>query len=380
MTYWQRTCVPSIIKDELTEFDLAIDRSLQHILGTPVFGADRETVHLPLSMGGLGIPIASISSEAAFVASVGASWGLQPNTEIRNGFNEARLKLINSGSAVPVLPAKPNDVNTPLLTELKEFSQNKFMLAINRKIREEIGASANVKKEIIMKGRSCKGASYWLTTPPNIHFNTVIEASVFRALLKYSIGLPLLNGSHRCPDCGMNQDNYGHHALSCKVASGSIDKHNSIVDGIFRRLKKAHITCSSEAFNPMKDNRERPGDIYMPAFDVYGDAFFDVSVISICADSYFSRAAKGQLEGSKIRYDLKMKKYPDLGPRFKPLVVESTGGWHTYSFEYLKTLAEHIASKTNKSAKDALNELLTTAAFCLQRHQGTMLVRRCFGL
>lgn len=380
MTYWQRTCAPAIIKDELIEFDMAIDRSLHHILGTPIFGADRRTVHLPLSMGGLGIPIASISSEAAFVASVGASWDLQPNTEIRGGFNEARLNLINNGTLVPDLSTKSNNVDTPLLTKSKEFSQKKFMLVINGKIREEIGAAANVKKEIIMKGRSCKGANYWLTTPPNNHRKTVIDGSAFRALLKYSIGLPLLNGSHRCPDCGKIQDNYGHHALSCRVASGSIDKHNSIVDNIFRRLKKAHITCSSEAYNPMKDNRERPGDIYMPAFDVYGDAFFDVSVISICAESYFTRAAKGQLEGSKIRYDAKMKKYPDLGYRFKPLVIESTGGWHMYSFDYLKTLAEHIATKSNMIAKDVLNELLTTVSCCLQRHQGTMLVRRCLGL
>ena len=362
------------------DFDQAIDRALHHILGTPIFGQDRLTVHLPLSMGGLGIPIASVSSDAAFVASVGASWDLQPNLEPRSGFHESRLKLIGRGSSVPVLPAKIISDEPPHFTLSKEFSQRTFMLAINGKIREEIGASSNIKKEIIMTGRSCKGASYWLTTPPNARSNTVIESSSFRALLKYSIGLPLFSGVHKCPDCGKNQDKYGHHALSCKVASGSIDKHNSIVNGIFKHLKQAFITCCSEAFNPMKDNRERPGDIYMPEFDVYGDAFFDVSVISICADSYFSRAAKGQLEGSKIRYDTKMAKYPDLGSRFKPLVIESTGGWHPYSFDYLKTLADHIAAKTNKVARDALNSILTTSAFCLQRHQGTMLVRRCLGL
>jgi hypothetical protein len=379
-TYWLRTCVPSIIEGELVEFDLAIDRALQHILGVPIYGQDRLTAHLPLSMGGLGIPIASMSSDAAFVASVGGSWGLQPNLEARTGFNEARLRLIGNGSPVPVLPAKFNNEESPLITQQKEFSQRKFMLAINKKTRENVGAAANIKKEVIMTGRSCKGASYWMTTPPNFRNGTVIESSSFRALIKYSLGVPLFTGAHKCPDCGKDQDRYGHHALSCKVASGSIDKHNSIVNGIFKQLKQASITCCSEAFNPMNDTRQRPGDIYMPEFDVYGDAFFDVSVISICAESYFSRASKGQLEGSRIRYEQKMAKYPDLGARFKPLVIESTGGWHPYSFDYLKTLADHIAARTNKSARDALNGLLTTSAFCLQRHQGTMLVRRCLGL
>ena len=103
-------------------------------------------------------------------------------------------------------------------------------------------------------------------------------------------------------------------------------------------------------------------------------------MINICADSYASRASKGVLEGSSIRYVAKMKKYPDLGPRFKPLILESTGGWHKLSFNYIRTLADHVASRTNKSASDALNSLLRAVSFCLQRHQGTMLVRRCLGL
>jgi dethiobiotin synthetase len=117
----------------------------------------------------------------------------------------------------------------------------------------------------------------------------------------------------------------------------------------------------------------------MPELDIFRDAFFDLSVINICAERYASRAVKGPLEGSKIRYEEKMRKYPELGSRFKPLVVESTGGWHQYSFDYLKNIADHIATKTNKSIV-ALSTILTTASVCLQRHQGAMLVRRCLGL
>jgi hypothetical protein len=58
-------------------------------------------------------------------------------------------------------------------------------------------------------------------------------------------------------------------------------KHISIVNGIYGHTKKATITCSSEAFNRMNDTREGPGDIYMTEFDIYGDAFFDLSVINI---------------------------------------------------------------------------------------------------
>ena len=125
-----------------------------------------------------------------------------------------------------------------------------------------------------------------------------------------------------------------------------------------------------EAFNPMNDTRQRPGDIYMSEFDIYGEAFFDISVISICAPSHAIRASKGQLEGSKIRYEQKMAKYPELGARFKPMVIKSTEGWNAYSFNNLKLIANHIAARTNKAAQDCLNDLLMGSSFCLQRVQG----------
>jgi hypothetical protein len=58
-------------------------------------------MHIPLSMGGIGIPIAATSNEAAFVSSIGSSWLLQPDIDPRAGFHEARLKLISNGAAVP---------------------------------------------------------------------------------------------------------------------------------------------------------------------------------------------------------------------------------------------------------------------------------------
>jgi hypothetical protein len=145
-------------------------------------------------------------------------------------------------------------------------------------------------------------------------------------------------------------------------------------------MKKAKITCDVEVKSPMNNSSQRPGDIYMPEFDLFGDAYFDVSVINSCAESYCRRASKGQLEGSFIRFKSKMGKYPELGRRFKPLVVEATAGWHRHSWDYLKLLADHIATRTDKSTKTALNGLLTATSFARQRNQGTMLVRRFQGL
>lgn len=380
MVYWLRTCRPDAIEAEILKLDLIIDDALQHILGAPIFGDKRNIIHLPLSLGGLGIAKATWSKEAAFVSSVGSSWLLQRVSSPRNGYNEAVLYLKSKGTHVPQLPSDNLTDIAPLYNQAKEFSQSKFMKDKNAKLLESIRLEANDKLKVILEGRACKGASFWLTSVPNRWLNTEIDPAAFRSLLKYSIGMPLMNEDNTCPDCSKPQDKFGHHALSCKFSSGKIDRHDSIVEGISAQLRSASITHRTEKCNPMNDTRQRPGDIYMPEFDVYGDAYFDVSVISICANAYWKRAAKGQLEGSKIRYVEKMKKYPELGTRLKPLILESTGGWNAYSFDYLKKLAEHISARTNKKAKDALNSLLTAASLRLQRHQGTLLVRRCLGL
>ena len=152
-----------------------------------------------------------------------------------------------------------------------------------------------------------------------------------------------------------------------------------IVVGIAEHLRKANITFSLEQRNPRNDSRQRPGDIFIANYDTRGPAYLDVSVIHILARSFLRRASIGQLEGSKIRYDYKMSKYPDLGSSFKPSVVESTGGWHAASFNTLRSLAVKMSVNTGKSTSVLLNGMLATCSVRLQRSLGSHLLRRCQG-
>ena len=101
-----------------------------------------------------------------------------------------------------------------------------------------------------------------------------------------------------CPECSKMMDVFGHHALSCRQKSGDIHRHKSIVQSIVKHMKAANLSCSVEECNPMNDTRERPGDIYIAEFDSMGhwpgDAFFDIPVIHICAESYIRRASVGR--------------------------------------------------------------------------------------
>jgi hypothetical protein len=98
-------------------------------------------------------------------------------------------------------------------------------------------------------------------------------------------------------------DVYGDHAVTCKTTA-VIDKHNSIVRSLFKKMSAVANSCTMEAHH-------RPADISIPEFDIYGDAFLDVSVINI---PYLQKSSKGKLCVSKIRF---LEKYPDLGAKFR---------------------------------------------------------------
>ena len=81
-------------------------------------------------------------------------------------------------------------------------------------------------------------------------------------LLKYHMGIPLLTSRKPCPDCYKEMDIYGDHAMTCKVSSGSIHKHDSIVEVIFDKLRKSGIPANLNVGPAAQDNYDRPGDIH----------------------------------------------------------------------------------------------------------------------
>lgn len=122
IAFWTRTCNPEVISSELDIFDRGVDSCLQHIAGTSVTGSVRDLAHLPLSFGGLGIPIVSLIADFSFVSSIGSSWNLQPNLTPRIGYFEATSRISATGFNAPELPIKTQSV-CPQITQQKDFRQ-----------------------------------------------------------------------------------------------------------------------------------------------------------------------------------------------------------------------------------------------------------------
>jgi hypothetical protein len=184
-------------------------------------------INLPLSYGGLGISKTSLSSYAAFVSSIGSTWPLQQASIPRKGFLDSISKLSQSDIIVP--DSVPHSSSILNLTPLLPNTQKKFMIGINDSIKDDLFENFSSRRKTIVTGRSCFGASYWLTSPPNWTDSSTIDAAPFRLLFKFSLGMRVIQNNRRCPDCDQLMDVYGDHAVTCKTATGVIDKHNSIV-------------------------------------------------------------------------------------------------------------------------------------------------------
>ena len=130
IAYWSRTCNPSIITSELDTFDRGMDAALQHNIGVPISGIDRDLAHLPLSFGGLGIPRVSLVADFIFVSSIGSSWKLQPQSTPRLGYIECAGRITQNISSIPALPIK-NLIVSPPFTPLKEFNQRMRTIKFN---------------------------------------------------------------------------------------------------------------------------------------------------------------------------------------------------------------------------------------------------------
>ena len=309
--YWLRNSNPSLISQNILEFDKLVDETLKHIIGQPLTWEERTLAHLPLSMGGLGIPIAAWIAPAAFVSSIGSSWSLQKVSTPRSGFDYFRNYLASLGVSVPVLPSKNNLVNP--LNHLKSgYSQANLMLELNTLRLSELQVNLPKRTQTLITGHSCKAANYWMTSCPSSFYRTTFTPSIFRVLLKYHLGIPILAYPQPCPDCHKSMDIYGDHAMVCPVSSNRIDKHDSIAELLFENLKKAGLGVCLNVGKPDQNDNTRPGDIYLSKFDNLGESYFDISIINILCPSHLNRASKGQLQGSDIRFKEKLKKYADL--------------------------------------------------------------------
>ncbi len=156
-------------------------------------------------MSGLGIQIAAWIAPASFVSWIGSSWSLQKGSPPRSGFEYLRNYLSSLGVSVPVLPSKNNLVNP--LNHLKSgYSQANLMLELNKLRLSELQVNLPKRTQTLITGHSCKAANFWMKSCPSSFYRTTFTPSIFRVLLKFHLGIPILAYPQPCPDCHKSMD------------------------------------------------------------------------------------------------------------------------------------------------------------------------------
>ena len=129
---------------------------------------------------------------------------------------------------------------------------------------------------------------------PSEVFRLDIPSALFRTLVKWWLGLPVLRTGQKCPECGDDSDELGYHCLTCRYAGRIGVRHNAVAAVIFFAARAAHM-------DPLWDAQILPGgeelahrrsDIRIKYLGIVKD--LDVAVTHPLRPDFLKRQRTGQ--------------------------------------------------------------------------------------
>ena len=126
--------------------------------------------------------------------------------------------------------------------------------------------------------------------------------------------------------------------------------------------------------------QSRPADVYIENWVDGKKMAFDVSVVSPVQDAILHRAAETPASAIEMRKSSKMRAHFEQcraqGIAFKPLVVETFGGWDVDALKHLKLLGRHTARRWGKNDALEIKHFFQRLSVALQRGNAALLVNR----
>ena len=343
-----RTCPPSHIHQTAAEFDCAIHRTLETVLGGPVSHWSWMKATLPSSRGGLNLRSAVRHAPAAFLASVSATHSLVehilgcppgPSPHIP----PALLSLATEA-------ARPDwqcleDIEVPL-------RQRSLSNAMDESCFQQLLTSAPSSRfRALSLSSSLPHAADWLNVVPSSSLGLHLHDREFRCCLRYWLGVPLHSTPYPCPECRCTADPYGDHQVGCGGNGDRIARHNAIRDVIFSAAQSAALAPSKEAPGLVPGSQARPADIFLPSWSLGRPAALDVHVISplqvlTVADAAFTPGHALQV-GVQRKLASNLSACRSSGTDFVPLVAETLGGLAEDTISTITSISRAIADRSS---------------------------------
>ena len=110
-----------------------------------------------------------------------------------------------------------------------------------------------------------EGASAWLCVVPSLALNLTYDAREFTTLLRFWLGMPVLEGECACPWCDTAQGRLGFHPLMCKKSGLKVLRHNALRELFLKYCKMGGIEAVREAPGLLPNCSERPADVLLPS-------------------------------------------------------------------------------------------------------------------
>ena len=130
----------------------------------------------------------------------------------------------------------------------------------------------------------------------------MFEPREFTSLLRFWLGMPVFEAVCACPWCGVAQDRFGYHALTCKKTGLKVLRHNALREACLRHCELGGIEAEREAPGLFPGSSERPADVLLraspalsklklPEFSGSQSVCLDFAVTHTLQTNYINRAS-----------------------------------------------------------------------------------------
>jgi hypothetical protein len=172
-----------------------------------------------------------------------------------------------------------------------------------------------------------------------------ISNDIYNILIRRHFGVEIIDGLkktgiRKCRKCNEELDEYGDHALRCKIGKGPIYRHDMVNKFLYNNIQQETRNIKIEPRNTNVENEERPDLIIWDEIEYADGKYSKIFVDTMITDIYkkqnvqmikqrkFKIFNAGKL-AEKVKKELYSNKFNDLkqnGYKFIPSIFESYGG------------------------------------------------------
>jgi hypothetical protein len=378
-----RTCNPEKIRAQIRRFDSLVQKCLLSIVGAPMTADQIVQCGLPFSFGGLGIQSAVDLADAAFVASVIQTRGVQTSILGRTpevpGFTEAlhrlNAKLSDESQIDPAALAGAKNVQKVICGRLNTVIFDSLLAGSIRRDRARL--------------RACRMpyAAAWLSVPPIRALGLCFHPREYRTCLRLWLGAKQFNHSAKlkvCPACNKSiLDDWGIHAVMCAKYGDRISKHDHVRDIFLHYLRMGALSSRKvirEAKGLITNKKDKPADIFVTNWSGGRKMALDVTIVNPqrndLVDASAAEAGVGAAEGERVKMTKCAEKCKKHGFEFIPLAFETFGGYGKMAIPVVKTIISQAADRTGMTRSAVAIQMRQRISLAIMRANANMILTR----